>query len=276
MPALDERKVDSHCHVLDPQRHPYLPGVRYAPTAQEIGTRAQFLAVCDAYRVDHALIVGPNSGYGDDNRCLLDMIAQGQGRFKGVAVVPNDAPEDQLARLQAQGITGIAVNATYWGVDHYLGIGPLLRRMEALGLFLQIQVEGDQLLALLPLIEASGVRLFVDHCGRPLPEAGVAQPGFAALLALGRAGRAVIKLSGLQKLSRQSFPYEDAWPYWAALVEAFGIANCVWGSDWPFLRAPERLDYGPLLSLVDRLLPRAEDRRAVLWDNPVRLFGFRS
>jgi len=274
MAALVERKVDCHCHVLDPGRHPYLPGVRYAPMGQEVGTAAQFLAVCDAYHIEHALIVGPNSGYGEDNRCLLEVIAGGRGRFKGVAVVANDASAEELAGLRGQGIVGVAVNATYWGVEHYLGIGPLLRRMEDLGLFLQVQVEGDQLVGLLPLIEGSGVRLVVDHCGRPVPEDGVAQPGFAALLALGRAGRAVIKLSGLQKLSRGSYPYQDAWPYLHALVEAFGLERCVWGSDWPFLRAAERLDYGPLLGLVDRLFPRVEDRRALLWDNPVRVFGF--
>ena len=48
----------------------------------------------------------------------------------------------------------------------------------------------------------------------------------------------------------------------------------MWGSDWPFLRATERVDYGPLLKLVEALLPDAGERRSVLWDTPRRLFGF--
>ena len=48
----------------------------------------------------------------------------------------------------------------------------------------------------------------------------------------------------------------------------------MWGSDWPFLRAPERIDYGPLLDLMDTLVPDAPSRRKVLWDTPRRLFGF--
>ena len=57
-----------------------------------------------------------------------------------------------LADLKARGVVGIAMNATYHGVDHYLGFGPLIDRMYELGLMLQIQVEGDQLVRLAPLI----------------------------------------------------------------------------------------------------------------------------
>jgi predicted TIM-barrel fold metal-dependent hydrolase len=248
--------------------------VKYRPSAQEIGTEAQLHAVCDAYKVDHCLVVGPNSGYGTDNRCLLDSIARSKERFKGVAVVPNDAPERMLADLKARGIVGIAINATYHGVDHYLDIGPLIRRLTDLDMFLQIQVEGDQLIGLMPIIERSGVKLLIDHCGRPVLAAGLQQPGFIALRSLGASGRAAVKLSGVAKFSRMPFPYEDTWPYVRALVDAFGLDQCVWGSDWPFLRAPERLDYGPLLTLVDKLFPSEADRRKLLWETPCRLFGF--
>jgi predicted TIM-barrel fold metal-dependent hydrolase len=48
----------------------------------------------------------------------------------------------------------------------------------------------------------------------------------------------------------------------------------MWGSDWPFLRAPERIDYGPLLSLANALLPDEAIRNKVFWETPQRLFGF--
>jgi predicted TIM-barrel fold metal-dependent hydrolase len=56
-----------------------------------------------------------------------------------------------------------------------------------------------------------------------------------------------------------------------ALLEAFTPDRCMWGSDWPFLRAPERIDYGLVLVLVERLIPDPGDRRKVLWDTPMRL-----
>jgi len=58
-----------------------------------------------------------------------------------------------------------------------------------------------------------------------------------------------------------------------ALVDAFGPDRCVWGSDWPFLRMPERVDYGPLLTLLAEQVPDADARRRILWDTPVREYG---
>ena len=59
-----------------------------------------------------------------------------------------------------------------------------------------------------------------------------------------------------------------------ALVSEFGPDRCVWGSDWPFLRMPERVDYGPLLNLLAEQVPDDDERRRILWDTPAREFGF--
>ena len=98
---FDLPKIDGHCHVLDPQRFAYPAEVPYHPQGQEVGTAAYFSHVMAAYGVQHALLVGPNSGYGNDNRCLLDAIAQGEGRFKGVAVLPADTSRAALRALPA-------------------------------------------------------------------------------------------------------------------------------------------------------------------------------
>jgi len=63
-------------------------------------------------------------------------------------------------------------------------------------------------------------------------------------------------------------------PYIASLLETFTPARCCWGSDWPFLRAEGRLDYGPELALLSAWLPNAGDRDQVLRTTPRRLFGF--
>ena len=274
MSVFDEPKVDAHCHVLDPARFPYAADVAYRPAGQEIGTLVQYQSVMDAYGVRHALLVGPNSGYGTDNRCLLDAIAHGRGRFKGIAVVSNDASRSELERLKAAGVVGVAFNATVHGVDHYASTAGLLRMLADLDLFIQIQVEHDQLVPLAPMLEQSGARILIDHCGRPTPGAGLEQPGFQALLALARTGRAAVKLSGYQKFSAEPPPYGDAQPFVHALIDAFTLDACMWASDWPFLKATERLDVGPLLRAVERLLPDAADRRRLLWDTPCRWLGF--
>lgn len=274
MRVFAEPKVDAHCHVLDPARFAYADDVAYRPAGQEIGTTAQYRRVMDAYGVRHALLVGPNSGYGLDNRCLLDAIAQGQGRFKGIAVVRNDASRGELLRLKAAGVVGVAFNVALHGIAYYADTEALLRSLAELELFIQVQVEHDQMVALAPLLLYSGARILVDHGGRPTPGGGVGQAGFQAVLGLARSGRATVKLSGFQKYSTEPAPHADAMPFVHALIDTFTLDACVWASDWPFLKASERLDYGPLLMDLERLLPDANDRRRLMWDTPRRLFGF--
>ncbi|MES2283265.1 MAG: amidohydrolase family protein [Pseudomonadota bacterium] len=267
-------KVDTHCHVLDPQGFAYADDVPYRPAGQETGSAAYFEQVLDAYGVQHALLVGPNSGYSTDNRCLLAAIAASPRRFKGIAVVANDAPLDYLQELKAQGIVGIAFNYALHGLDHYADNAALMARLGELGMFAQVQFELAQMKALRPLLLASGAQLLLDHCGRPDVSAGLAGDGFASVLQLADSGRATVKLSGFSKFSARPFPFDDTRPYVQALLAAFGPGHCIWASDWPFLKAPCRLDYGPLLQLFAGQVPDAADRQNILWDTPRRLFCF--
>lgn len=271
-----EPKIDCHVHVLDPVRFPYGQRTHYAPAGQELGTPVQLDRVMEAYGVHHALLVGPNSGYGLDNACLLDTIALAPDRYKGIAVVRNDASLDELRELQRNGVVGVAWNVTHYGIDHYRDAGPMLRRLVELDMFVDIQVEHDQLVAMRPMLVDSGVRMLVDHCGRPTVAAGLDQPGFKAVLQLARTHRAFVKLSGLVKFAREPAPYADTWPFIRALVDAYTLDCCLWASDWPYLRAPVRVDYGVLLQVTLALFPDESDRRRLMWDTPRRVFGFGS
>jgi len=271
---FDEPKIDCHNHLFDPARFAYHPDAPYAPSGQEVAPLEQFNQVMDAYGVRHALLVGPNSGYHTDNRCLLHALASGQGRFKGVAVVDRQIGLEQLAALREQGVVGVAFNPAMHGLTRLQEAEPLLGKLAELGLFAQIQVCEDQLVDLQGLIERSPVRVLIDHCGRPQAAAGLQQPGFQALLRLARLGRVCVKLSGMQKFAAAHALHAQSAAYVQALIEAFGPDACVWGSDWPFIRQPARVDYGPLLKLAERLMPDPRLRRTIMWDTPRRLFGF--
>jgi predicted TIM-barrel fold metal-dependent hydrolase len=273
---FDEPKIDCHVHVLDPARFPYQANTHYAPAGQELGTPAQFGQMMDAYGTRYALLVGPNSGYGLDNACMLDTVARGQGRYKGVAVVGNDVTLDELERLKRAGVVGVAWNVTHYGVDYYRDAAPLVEKLEMLDMFVDIGAEPDQLVRMMPLLEHSTVPILIDHCGRPTIDAGLDEPGFRAVLDLGASGRAFVKLSGFSKFSHEPAPYSDAWPFVSALVDAFTLDRCMWASDWPHLRAPARVDYGVLLQLVGTLFPDVSDQRKFLWETPRKLFGFAS
>jgi len=274
MTIFDEPKIDCHAHVLDPANFPYGDSIAYKPSGQEIGTTAQLHQVMNAYGVQHALLVQPNSGYGGDNSCLLDAIAKGAGRFKGIAIVDLDADVAALKKLRAQGVVGVAINPTFHGNAYYRRAEGLMKRLADLGMVFNLQIENDQFLMFAPWIESIPVKVMIDHLARPTIAAGLAQPAFAALLRLAQTGRVNVKLSGYAKYAKRPYPFEDCWPFVRAVVDAFTLDHCVWASDWPFLRATERQDYGPLVALAGRLFPNAADRRKLFWETPNRLFGF--
>ena len=271
---FEEPKIDCHVHVLDPERFPYGANTHYRPMGQELGTPAQLEQVMEVYGTRYAMLVGPNSGYGLDNACMLDTIARSAGRFKGIAVVRNDVTIDELQRLKTAGVVGVAWNVTFYGVEYYRDAAPLLEKLAALDMFVDIQVKDDQLVQMMPLLGPSRVRILVDHCGIPTIESGLDQPGFRAALELGHAKRAFVKLSGFVKFSREPPPYRDTWRFVEALVDSFTLDRCLWASDWPHLRAPSRVDYGVLLKLVLALFPDAARRSRLLWETPRELFGF--
>ncbi len=105
MTAFSEPKIDCHAHVFDPRAFPYGKDIDYKPYRPEIGTPPQLAAVMKTYGVKHCLLVQPNSGYGSDNSCMLDTIARGAGRFKGIAIIDLDASLAELRDLKSRALS---------------------------------------------------------------------------------------------------------------------------------------------------------------------------
>lgn len=272
---FSEQKIDCHAHIFDPARFPYGENNRFHPAGGELGSVEQLGHVMQAYGVHHVLLVQPNSGYGGDNRYLLDAIEHGAGRYKGIAIVPHNIGLAELQSLRAQGIVGAALNTTFDGVAYYRNARGLLEKLAELEMFANIQVQDDELLSFMPWLENIPVRILLDHCGRPRARDGMGSATGQALAKLAASGRAYIKISGFSKFSHRPYPFTDIHRQVLALIDAFGWERCLWASDWPFLRAPARQDYGPLLQLAaTTFFPDARQRRAVFWDNPRKLFGF--
>jgi predicted TIM-barrel fold metal-dependent hydrolase len=265
--------ADCHVHLFDPGRFPFAASTAYHPVPSEWGDAEALQRVLAAHGLAQALLVNPVAGYAFDNRCPL---RRHPDRFRGVAIVAPDAGEGELDALADAGVVGARLDLIQMGTKlvHESREAGLFRRLAARSWFVQVQAQGDQLAEVSDALANCGVRVVVDHCGRPDPAAGTAQPGFRALLDLGSRADAVVKLSGPFRFSRAPYPYPDADPFVDALLDAFTPDRCVWASDWPFLRAPARLDYGPVLALLERWVPDPADRRTILVEAPARAFGF--
>jgi predicted TIM-barrel fold metal-dependent hydrolase len=270
-----DRIIDCHAHVIDPARFRFAEGPGYRPRPDEVGTADDFEAVLGRNHAWGAVLVQP-SGYGFDNAAMLDAIARRPTRLKGIAMLDPDAGDAVFEDLSRRGVVGVRFNlGSYDGQAlERPGIGPFLARLKAFGWFAEVFANDAQWVQAAPLLRSAGVKVLVDHFGVSDVGAGPRQPGFQAMLALGREGLSAIKLSAPFRISGRPGTYEDLAPYAEAILDAFGLDACVWGSDWPFLGTTERPSYADQLAALGRWLPDEEDRDRVLWRNPARLFGF--
>ncbi len=268
-------RADCHAHIISPHAFPYADGPGYKPRPDETGECERFVDTLDTHAMSHALLVQP-SCYGYDNACMLAAIARSRGRFKGIAVVAPQASDKEWERLKEQGVVGVRLNLMRTDAEALsrADSSRFLARVKALGWFLQLYATGDFWSRIRDILTRSGVRLVIDHFGEPDPSRGLNQPGFQAVLGLARETDAIVKLSAPFRASAQPFPHADVAPFIAAIIDAFGVYRCVWGSDWPFINTTQRVTYRGLVHLMESWLPRPADRGQVLWHNPARYFGF--
>jgi len=167
-------------------------------------------------------------------------------------------------------------------------------------LFEKAMAEPDSELSLLSLLDqaeyrqvveewnetAAPVPVVFDHFGGAEAALGTGQPGFDDLLALVKSGKAYVKISGAYRASKLAPDYADAAPLAQALIAA-NAERIVWGTDWPHPDSvtPQgkkvtdvtplyQIDDGRLLNQLPVWAPDAAVRKAILVDNPARLYGF--
>jgi predicted TIM-barrel fold metal-dependent hydrolase len=265
--------VDCHCHVFGPyDRYPLSPGRGYTPPEASIG---QYLKMLDTIGLRRTVIVQP-SVYGTENAVTLDAVeAIGPDRARAVVVVDDAVDEAALREMHRRGARGVRFNAVSGNGTPMDQLGRLAERIAPLGWHLQLYAHAAELLALEPALARLPVPVVIDHMGGvKTGEGGADSPAFAALIRLLRGG-AWAKLCGYRS-SSAGYPYADVAGMARAMIAA-APDRVVWGTDWPhpsLRRAEEVPDDGHLLDLLGQWAPDPAQRRAILVDNPARLYGF--
>jgi D-galactarolactone isomerase len=174
-----------------------------------------------------AALLVQSSGYATDNACLLDGITRSGGRFRGIAVIAWDTPDEDLREVGRRGVVGVRLNLPRTSPDVLSrpDARGFLARIAALGWFVQVYATASMWTGIEPVLRVSRARVLIDHVGEPDPSGGVGHPGFQAILRLGREAGAVVKLSAPYRVSRRPFPYEDMAPFVSACsMPSRGIA----------------------------------------------------
>ncbi len=256
--------VDAHVHVfLDDMPHIADPRHRI-----EYGfTGAQMLEKLDEHGVERAVIAAA-SPYGDYNDYTLSC-TRNQPRLRGTVILEPTVEKTTLDAMAREGIVGVRLP--------YISLKALpdlesfeyqrtLRRIRDLGWHVHLHLDGARLPQVLPALEKSGVKLVIDHFGRPDPKDGIRCAGFQSVLRLLQNGRTWVKVSAAYRLGE-----EFAASLGRELLRQAGDERLLWASDCPFVGFEAEVTYQQTIDAVLAWLPE-KSRRKVFRDNAVALY----
>ena len=259
-------------------RYPYGTDLRYAPPLAPL---PDFLALAATLGLSRYVFVQP-SAYGRDNRCMLDAMREvGPEKCRGIVDIDENAPDAELARLDALGVRGVRINLS--PVKPFeSGFAPrlmpritrLAARCAEIGWHLDFLTPGWLTAELMPTLKKLGLAFTLAHFGMFQAKDGAEQPGFRQLLELLGHGerRCWVKLTGVYRMSA-SPGFADVAPLARALIET-ASDRLIWGSDYPHLSFADKVGSVELWNLLGRWAPEEATRRRILVDNPRVLFGF--
>jgi predicted TIM-barrel fold metal-dependent hydrolase len=256
-------------HIYD-SRFPWAPGakVTHAPA-----TVPMYRELQGRLGTTRNVVVTP-SGYVTDNRCTLDALLQLGSSARGVAVVDMSVTDDELARFGKLGVMGLRFNQAVGAVTRTEMIEPLARRVQYLGWHMQINMSNEELLANRGMLSRLPVPIVFDHFGRIPVQGGTSNPVYQFITELMKDKKAYVKLSGAYLSSKVGAPtYEDIASLARSLI-AVDPSQLVWGSDWPHPTEVQKPDDALLLDLLMQWAGSDEHRKAILVDNPARLYHF--
>ena len=278
---------DCHTHIHgDPEKFPFFVGRVYTP---ETALPEEMAALHKSLHIQRVVIVTP-SVYGTDNSATLYGMQARGADARGVAVIDETTPENDLDAMDRAGIRGIRLNLATGGTNDPAVARQRLQtgidRVKDRSWHVQLYTNLKMISALKDAFAASPVPIVFDHFAGAQAALGPDQPGFADVLELVKSGKAYVKISGAYRASKAAPDYTDAIPLAKALIAA-NPDRIVWGTDWPHpdsVTPPGKkptdvtplfqIDDGGLLNQLPVWAPDAAIRQKILVTNPARLYGF--
>lgn len=274
---------DTHLHVFgDPATYPYAAEKRNSPPDVPLAKyMADYLVLARRCGIERMVFTQPST-YGRDNTCLLDAIKLCNGQARGMVDIDENAPDAELARLNAAGVVGIRFNLGPPNRPREAGLMeihlPRLLRLDArcaeIGWQLDILSPSWLIIDMLEVYRNFKSNFTLAHFGMFLARDGAKQPGLLKMTEFLRngPGRCYMKLTAPYRMASEP-RFEDSTVIAQALIEA-APDRIIWGSDYPYLSNAHRVNSIDLFNLVAQWMPDEVTRQKVLVDNPARLFGF--
>ncbi|MBM3527205.1 MAG: hydrolase [Alphaproteobacteria bacterium] len=258
-------KIDAHVHVFTTDM-PLIDNPRHAPKYSF--THEQLIATLDDNGIDRAVIAAA-SPWGDYNDYTLAALRAHPRRLRGTVILKPTVERYALEAMARDGVCGVRL--PFIGLPKLPDIATFeyrafFRRLADLGWHVHPHVDGDDLRKILPTLEASGVKIVVDHLGRPDPKTGIASDGFKALLRSIDKGRTWVKVSAGYRLGPQAVTYARE------LLRAAGPDRLVWASDCPFVGHENQFAYKSTMDWLAECVPDPAARAKVFGETAFKLY----
>jgi predicted TIM-barrel fold metal-dependent hydrolase len=238
------------------------------PVEMEDSTLTDYQKVQVAMGTPRAVIVA-SGAHRFDYQHLLHVLSIDPVNYRGVAILPPDITDKELAILDAAGVVG---------ARFYPGINPpderMLARVRDMGWSANFPLANSaQLEQWAPLIDTITGRFIIEHSGMPPVEQGLDSAHFRKILSFLDTDRCWIKVS--HRFSKLHYPpFEDTLPFIHALI-AKRPDRIVYGSDYPhpnyWTPMPNEADF---LDLMLQWAPSVRDQERIMVRNPAEAFGF--
>lgn len=253
-----------------PDRFPKMPGAVYDTC---IATPEDYAAEMRRIGVQKFVAI-QSVTYGFDNSCLLRGMAETGSIARGVAVVAPTISDTDLQGLHDKGIRGVRAFMLPGGAYAWEDLPRLAGRIEEMGWHLGVQFNGRELSDRAAFLSGLAAPVVLDHVGKFMPPVPPNDPALGSLLRLLETGQFWVKISAPYESSETGPPdYSDIRTMARSLV-LHAPERLVWGSNWPHTAQADPPDNAELASMFLKWVTSDADRRAILCDNPVKLYDF--
>lgn len=270
---LPSAGCDSHFHIFGPGRvFPFAPNRTFTP---HDAPKAALLALHRFLGFGRGVFI-QSACHGTDHSAVLDALATLKGRYRAVALLEPATSSAEIARLDAAGFCGIRFHL----VSH-LGRQPamddlraIMRLVAPFGWHIAIHTMQHGIAEHFDFIASIRAPVVIDHIGRVDAAAGVNGAAFKALRRLLDTGNVWVKLSGIDRISKQPPAFPDGVALARVLAEQ-APERILWGSDWPHPNTSGHMpNDGKLVDLISQIAVNDTNRKRMLVDNPAAFFGF--
>lgn len=247
--------VDTHVHVFR-RGMPLVPDPRHSPSYEF--TAEQLDTTLDEHGVKFCVIAAA-SPWGDCNDYVLQAL-RGRPLWRGTAILePATTDRHALERLAQGGMCGVRLpfislqalpDLTDWAWRKFLW------RLADMDWHVHLHLDGPRIPAVLPALEQSGVKLVIDHIGRPDPVLRERCAGFEAVTRSVEKGRTWVKLSGGYRLGEHSVELARE------LCRRVGYERMLWASDCPFV-GQEATTYRSTIDWLHQAVPDPMHRQTL-------------